>query len=117
MASRLTSLQLGGTALVTLAAGIVGYFAGNVTVTQTLTAQNLTATGTVLAATVKATTAFSGASLTIDKTGSSGSGKIVLFGYSGSFICLWDKDHAGYTQISALNGVLISNTASPATCP
>jgi hypothetical protein len=117
MASRLTSIQVGGATLIALAAGTVGYFVGNVTITQTLTVQTLTATGTVTAQTISgATLKLGGGSTTITGSTANGwalgtSGTLTGATLSGSTV----RGGGGNVTLNLASGVVSKTALSGAT--
>lgn len=81
--------------------------------TLTATTANLT---TVNATEVEVNGTLSGSTFQINKQGI-GSGKLLVNGGSGSYLCLRDSDSAGYSMIRALNGTLTTTIAGPTMCP
>lgn len=75
-----------------------------------------TVTGTTGTFTQLNYTTGSGGSLDISRP-TQGSGKILIDGSSGAYLCLQDSDHAGYTLVQALNGTVTGKTAGAGMCP
>lgn len=99
MATRFTSLGVKG-ALV-----VAGLLTGATITATSLTSSNIEATGTLSGATLQVNSAVQG------------SGKLLIQGSSGAYICVRDSDSAGYSMIRALNGTLTTTIAGATMCP
>lgn len=89
---------------------VVGALTAGVVALTTLTATSITAS------TGEFTSALSGALIQVNKVGP-GSGKLLLSGGSGAYLCIFDSDKAGYTMVRSLNGTLTSTIAGSTMCP
>lgn len=75
-----------------------------------ITVTSITSSGSITG------TTLSGTTLNINRS-TTGSGKQVIHGGDGAYICLRDADNVGWTMISGNNGAITVNGANSTMCP